>query len=343
MTETGSRYSERLAQRIRCLQIGSFDCLIRGDVFDEEEAAVVLQYLDVPSYRNGYYLAAVRAYLYAGDPASIHGDEGTPAGLATKVFQRLLRGRGYARCEHDGAIALMCVCRFPGTANELLPLLESASDELESRHGISLRFGYAPRCRRLTEAQEAFRVAEAALNAESATETKPSGGTGRNPDFRNEPQILFQMENSAGELPCDYRPVQEIQEFILARYSDPGLSLCAIAETFDLTETYVSQLFKARTGMNYSTFLEQVRVNEAQRLLIQSDMAVNEVALAVGYQTNSTFYRAFRRATDTSPTAFRNRRGRSSGRPRFRRAHSAGYSRSNGARAAHQWEETGHA
>jgi two-component system, response regulator YesN len=98
---------------------------------------------------------------------------------------------------------------------------------------------------------------------------------------------------------------RNITAYILEKFRDPNLTLYMVASNFGLSETYLSQFFKEQTGNNYSAFLETTRIEEARRLLLEENITVAEVASKVGYMTNSTFYRAFKRVYGVSPTTYR--------------------------------------
>jgi AraC family transcriptional activator of mtrCDE len=63
--------------------------------------------------------------------------------------------------------------------------------------------------------------------------------------------------------------------------------------------------FTSATGMAVGEFLTQIRMMIAADLLIDTERPVSAIATAVGYRSDSAFGRAFRMATDTTPTQFR--------------------------------------
>lgn len=93
--------------------------------------------------------------------------------------------------------------------------------------------------------------------------------------------------------------------YIEQHYADPDLSLTILAREARTSEAYVSYFFKEQTGMNFSDYLEDIRMKEARRLLESSTKAVNEIAAAVGYLSLNTFSRAFKRAHGISATEYR--------------------------------------
>lgn len=88
-------------------------------------------------------------------------------------------------------------------------------------------------------------------------------------------------------------------------YMQTDLSLTTLADRFATSEAYISYFFKEQTGVNFSDYLESVRMNHAKKLLAESEMPVNEIAAWVGYYSLNSFSRAFKRANGVSATEFR--------------------------------------
>ncbi|WP_152395352.1 helix-turn-helix domain-containing protein [Paenibacillus guangzhouensis] len=98
---------------------------------------------------------------------------------------------------------------------------------------------------------------------------------------------------------------QDLIQHLEEHYMRTELSLSELAERFNYAEAYISYFFKEQTGVNFSDYLESIRMNHARRLLQESDMSVNEIAGWVGYYSLNSFSRAFKRANGVSATEFR--------------------------------------
>jgi AraC-like DNA-binding protein len=89
-------------------------------------------------------------------------------------------------------------------------------------------------------------------------------------------------------------------------YRDPSLSLRALAEGLKENPHYLSQVLNQDLGSNFYDLVNQCRIEEAKALLLASpERTVLEIALAVGFNSKSTFHTAFRRHAGTTPSAFR--------------------------------------
>lgn len=96
-----------------------------------------------------------------------------------------------------------------------------------------------------------------------------------------------------------------IEKYILKNYKDPSLCLNKISDEFQISESYFSHMFKEKTGVNFSTYLENIRINEAARLIRDTDISLNELYIAVGYNNANTFRRAFKKIYGVTPSTLR--------------------------------------
>ena len=84
-----------------------------------------------------------------------------------------------------------------------------------------------------------------------------------------------------------------IISYIDARYGDPDLSLALLADQFDISQPYLSSLFKQTHGINLSTYIENIRIEKAKDFLKTTDLTINKISEMVGYGSTNSFCRAF--------------------------------------------------
>jgi len=94
----------------------------------------------------------------------------------------------------------------------------------------------------------------------------------------------------------------QIQAFCNEQFSNTALSLSMVADHFHLSESNLSKSFKSHTGINFSNYVENLRIRKAEALLEEGKMSVKTIATSVGYQNVATFYNAFRRNHNCTPT-----------------------------------------
>ncbi len=90
-------------------------------------------------------------------------------------------------------------------------------------------------------------------------------------------------------------------------YRDSSLTLEKLSSILSTNRTYLSKAIRLKTGMSYSAFINELRLNESIRILSSSSSpeVVKSVANAVGFYNQSTFYRLFKQKTNLSPAQFR--------------------------------------
>lgn len=98
----------------------------------------------------------------------------------------------------------------------------------------------------------------------------------------------------------------DIKAFIDANYQDSSLSLTQIGLEFDISDSYVSLIFKDCIGVNFSVYVEEIRIRHATGLLEGSSLTVREVAEQTGYSNEQSFRRAFKKVKGISPKEVRN-------------------------------------
>ncbi len=96
-----------------------------------------------------------------------------------------------------------------------------------------------------------------------------------------------------------------------------SITLGDVAEVVHVSPSRVRHVFKDVTGVSFKEYVTQVRVTEAKRLLLSTDLSVAEVAGAVSYTNLNQFYKVFHRACAMSPGEYR--RVLRAGRRRTRR------------------------
>ena len=96
-----------------------------------------------------------------------------------------------------------------------------------------------------------------------------------------------------------------ILSYINANYADADLSLTSVADQFGISEPYLSNIFKQTQGINFSTYVEILRIGYAKNLLKTTSLTVGEISGLVGYGSTNSFCRAFKRVTGLSASEYR--------------------------------------
>jgi AraC-like DNA-binding protein/mannose-6-phosphate isomerase-like protein (cupin superfamily) len=83
------------------------------------------------------------------------------------------------------------------------------------------------------------------------------------------------------------------------------ISVSDLADHMFLSRDYFSKLFRSTTGMTVTAFLKQLRINEACRLLSETEQSVTQIAQYCGFHDMKHFYTAFRSQTGKTPGQYR--------------------------------------
>lgn len=106
--------------------------------------------------------------------------------------------------------------------------------------------------------------------------------------------------------------IAQVTRYMDEHFSDPEVSMAAIAESFDLSTTRLSLSFKEKMGMSPLEYLTLLRSEHAKLLLEQTDLTIRDIGAQVGYYDSGSFIRRFKQVTGVTPLQYRNRKTRES-------------------------------
>ena len=101
----------------------------------------------------------------------------------------------------------------------------------------------------------------------------------------------------------DDRLVYRIGKYVVV-HVDEKLSLESVAKGVYLNPSYVSHIFKKVTGMNFTDYMTEVKVDRAKVLLRDSKLKIYDVAATVGYSNSEYFAKTFRKKTGYAPVVY---------------------------------------
>ena len=103
--------------------------------------------------------------------------------------------------------------------------------------------------------------------------------------------------------------MQEAVEYILKNYKRP-IDMTEVSNRVSMNYTMFSSEFKKYTGLNFTAYLKRIRIEKAKKLLLTTDMKLNEIGVSVGVENARGFARIFREETGMTPTAWREQKNR---------------------------------
>lgn len=123
--------------------------------------------------------------------------------------------------------------------------------------------------------------------------------------FKIEYDVLVYKELSKYETRSQ-EIVKNVIDYITTNYSS-DISLQDIATKFNVSQFYLSHIFKRETGYSLMSYLTKVRLDNAVKLLKNPTIPIKEVAYSVGYPDEYYFHKVFKKNYRTTPANFRRR------------------------------------
>jgi two-component system response regulator YesN len=88
-----------------------------------------------------------------------------------------------------------------------------------------------------------------------------------------------------------------------------NITLTKMAEMSNISPSYFRYLLKQYTGLSFVNYLNQIRIDKAKQLLLESDIKIYEVSEMVGFASLSYFNRTFKGISGKTPNEYRKHMG----------------------------------
>lgn len=96
----------------------------------------------------------------------------------------------------------------------------------------------------------------------------------------------------------------KIMDFIQENYKK-DIGIQDIADYIGISYSHVRKIFKENTGKNISDFINGLRIQESKNLLVNTDICIKDLAASIGYNSDQTFNRIFKKIEGVTPGEFR--------------------------------------
>jgi two-component system response regulator YesN len=97
---------------------------------------------------------------------------------------------------------------------------------------------------------------------------------------------------------------EEILIYIDKNYNK-NISLYIISDIYNLNYSYLSRIFKEKTGMNFVKYLNYKRINRAEFLLKYTNLRIYKISIFCGYYDVNYFIRIFKKYKSITPLEYR--------------------------------------
>lgn len=98
--------------------------------------------------------------------------------------------------------------------------------------------------------------------------------------------------------------IDKIKRYIDHNY-EKDLTRDFVASLFYINSSYLSQLFKKKTGKKFIDYLNDIRIEKAKDSLRKTDKKMYQISKAVGYDNPKYFFRIFKKKTGLTPEQYR--------------------------------------
>lgn len=122
---------------------------------------------------------------------------------------------------------------------------------------------------------------------------------------------IFRILNTQYEFSLSKKLRQKMNWILYEEISDymkqhmKNISIRMLCEEFHFQEDYFNRLLKNRTGMTYTEYLQHLRLQKAEELLLHTRLTIDAIAAEVGYKNKGYFYKIFTERHRMTPAQFR--------------------------------------
>lgn len=117
-------------------------------------------------------------------------------------------------------------------------------------------------------------------------------------EYLNVPNLSYEINQK------DVDRINKVYEYVFSNYHK-NINLETIADITSLVPQSFCRYFKQHTNKTFSSFLSEVRISQACKLLLEGGRSVKDIAYDVGYNHFSTFNKQFRKIMGTTALQYR--------------------------------------
>lgn len=112
-----------------------------------------------------------------------------------------------------------------------------------------------------------------------------------------------QMAN--GYLAKHKRIAELLKQHIDVNYMDSELSVASLSRTFNYSPNYIGSVFKKKYSVSINDYLNRYRIEQAKKLLDETDLKIYEIAFEVGFKDQHYFSKQFKRHINITPKEYK--------------------------------------
>ena len=138
--------------------------------------------------------------------------------------------------------------------------------------------------------------------------------------FSDSSHLIKVFQSRVGKTPNEYRKIYQSRGYLLRgkekslafelisyidKHFTQGITIKSVSDRFNITSHEINEALQYATEKNFDELVNYLRINRACELLLNSETSINSIAFLVGFSSQRTFTRTFKRLKNVSPSEFR--------------------------------------
>lgn len=120
-------------------------------------------------------------------------------------------------------------------------------------------------------------------------------------ELRNILQLFAEAQNNEKTLSI----VDKAKKIIDCEFTDPGLGLFQVSSELQVSNSYLSTLFKETEGIGINQYINIKRITMAKELITNTNLTIKDIAISTGFLSDISFIRVFKKYEAITPTSYR--------------------------------------
>lgn len=98
---------------------------------------------------------------------------------------------------------------------------------------------------------------------------------------------------------------ESITNYIKLHYSRPSLTIDEICNIFNISHSYLCKIFKKYSNLTAKGTIIKIRLKEAEKLLLNTNLSIKQIAFSVGFYDDTYFMKTFKKEYHITPSEYR--------------------------------------
>nr|WP_286207917.1 helix-turn-helix transcriptional regulator [Clostridium caldaquaticum] len=113
------------------------------------------------------------------------------------------------------------------------------------------------------------------------------------------------MNREKDEILKSNEKINQILQYIDNNLTDPNLSVTMVADSVGISVSYLTRMMRSKMGMGALEYIQDRRIAAVKKLLVETNLSVNEISMRVGYYNFRSMNYVFKRTEGITATQYR--------------------------------------